>query len=42
MKLILNITIGLLIIANMAFGVGLYNYITKSENKTWEQIRILK
>ncbi len=42
MKTILNIIIGLLVIANLSFGVGFYNYLVKSENKTWNQIRNLK
>lgn len=42
MKTFLNIIIGLLIIVNMAFGIGFYNYMTKNENKTWIQVKNFK
>lgn len=38
MKLFLNIIIGLLIVANSLFAIGLYNYTVKGEAHTWEQI----
>jgi hypothetical protein len=42
MKTTLNIIIGLLLIANLAFGVGFYNYLVEGENKTWQQMKNLK
>lgn len=39
MKNLLNIIIGLLLMANMVFAVGLYNYFIEGENKTLDQIK---